>query len=110
MRQLLAKVNTEDPYGNKHVLKVFESDSGEVNYSLTTSRGVGLAVSNMQCGWRGPHLPDNVYDYESPSVLMRNVIKAINGSTEKVIDSTNYLTKFKFKQNEKLERQRSKTN
>jgi hypothetical protein len=97
MQQLLGKINTVDPYGNRHVLKVFENESGTVGYSLSTSKGIRLAVSNMQCGWRGPDLPDNVYDYDNPVKLMRDVREAINGSTEKFTDSKTYLSEFKFK-------------
>jgi hypothetical protein len=40
----------------------------------------------MQCGWRGPHLPDNTYEYPTNKALMRAVKEAVNGGVCNVIE------------------------
>jgi len=86
MKQLIAKLNVSDGFGNKKVLKVFTNrDEGTVNYSLT-SNSMGFSISNMQCGWRGPSLPDNTYEYETNKELLDGVVKAVNGGVYKIDD------------------------
>ena len=97
MKKLIAKVNTQQRSGlNPKVLHIFETDCGMVDYSYTNKRGVRFAVSNMQCGWRGPELPDCVYDYKNPFHLLRNVIKAVNSGVQEVTDSKLYSKKWNF--------------
>ena len=88
MRQLIAKLDVSDGYGNKKVLKVFtDRDEGTVNYSLIGSTsGIPFSISNMQCGWRGPLLPDNTYEYKTNKKLLSAVVEAVNGGVYKVND------------------------
>ena len=82
MKQLIAKLDVSDGIGNKKVLKVFTNrEEGTVNYSLTSnSSGIGFSISNLQCGWRGPSLPDNTYEYETNEAQMyiQGMIDEIN--------------------------------
>jgi len=97
MRKLIAKVNTRQRNGlNPKTLFVYENESGTVGYSYTNSSGTSFAISNMQCGWRGPNLPDCVYDYKNPFHLLRNVIKAVNGGVQEVADSKLYSKEWNF--------------
>ncbi len=97
MKKLVAKVSTRQRSGaNPKTLYIYETDSGMVSYSYTNSRGSSFAISNMQCGWRGPNLPDCVYDYKNPFHLLRNVVKAVNGGVQMVTDSKLYSKKFNF--------------
>jgi hypothetical protein len=41
----------------------------------------------MQCGWRGPLLPDNIYEYEDNKQLLSAVIEAVNGGVQEVVES-----------------------
>jgi hypothetical protein len=41
----------------------------------------------MQCGWRGPLLPDNTYEYKNNKQLLSAVIEAVNGGVQTVEDS-----------------------
>ena len=41
----------------------------------------------MQCGWRGPLLPDNTYEYKNNKQLLSAVIEAVNGGVQEVIES-----------------------
>jgi hypothetical protein len=41
----------------------------------------------MQCGWRGPLLPDNTYEYKNNRQLLSAVIEAVNGGVQTVEDS-----------------------
>ena len=50
----------------------------------------------MQTGYKGPELPDCVYDYKNPFHLLRSVVKAVNGGVVKAVDSKLYNKKFKF--------------
>ena len=98
MRKLIAKVNTAQRSGsNPKTLFVYENESGTVGYNYTNSQGTSFAISNIQTGWRGPDLPDCIYDYKTPYHLLRNVIKAVNGGVVKVVDHKLYSKKFKFK-------------
>jgi len=97
MKQLIAKLNLTESMGNKKIFKIFEYESGEVGYSLTNSDGVGFATSNLQCGWRGPLLPDNVFEYESPKQLLESVIESVKGGVSNVNSSSLFINKFKFK-------------
>ena len=97
MKKLIAKVNTRQRSGlNPKTLFVYENESGTVGYRYTNSSGTSFAISNMQCGWRGPNLPDCVYDYKNPFHLLRNVINAVNGGVQEVIDSKLYSKKWNF--------------
>lgn len=88
MKQLIAKLDVSDGFGNKKVLKVFTNrEEGTVGYSLTgMNSGTNFAISNMQCGWRGPSLPDNVYEYETNQALLEAVVKAVKGGVYAVVD------------------------
>ena len=96
MKQLIAKLNLTEPMGNKKIFKIFEYESGEVGYSLTNSEGAPFATSNLQCGWRGPLLPDNVFEYQSPKQLLESVIESVNGGVSNVDSSSLLSNKFKF--------------
>jgi len=86
MKQLIAKLDVSDGFGNKKVLKVFTNkEEGTVGYSLVgLNSGISFAISNMQCGWRGPNLPDNTYEYETNKVLLDAVVEAVMGGVYKV--------------------------
>ena len=49
MKQLIAKLNVSDGFGNKKVLKVFTNkEEGTVNYSLTSNdSSINFSISNM---------------------------------------------------------------
>lgn len=89
MKKLIAKVELVDGFGNPSTLKVFtDHEVGTVGYSLTSpNTGVGFSISNLQCGWRGPNLPDNTYEYSTNEDLMEAVYAAIKGGVKKVVDS-----------------------
>ena len=88
MNKLIAKLTLTDGYKNTKFLKVFTNEeAGTVYYSLVSSSGISLAISNMQCGWRGPLLPDNTYEYKNNKQLLSSVIEAVNGGVQKVEDS-----------------------
>jgi len=85
MRQLIGKFEIADSFGNKKSLKVFANrEEGTVGFSLTNKSGTSFSISNMQCGWRGPHLPDNTYEYPTNKALMKAVKEAVNGGVCKV--------------------------
>jgi hypothetical protein len=66
-------------------LKVFTNEEeGTVSYSLVSPSGGAFAISNMQCGWRGPLLPDNTYEYKNNRQLLSAVIEAVNGGVQKL--------------------------
>lgn len=97
MRKLIAKVNTQQRSGeNPKILFVYENESGTVGYRYANSSGTNFAISNMQCGWRGPNLPDCIYDYISPAQLLRCVVKAVNGGVQEVTNSKLYSKEFNF--------------
>ena len=81
MRKLIANIDVADSIGNKKLLRVFtDQEEGTVGYSLIgASSGVSFAISNMQCGWRGPRLPNNTYEYKNNESLLRAVVEAVNG-------------------------------
>jgi len=88
MKKLMAKLTLKDPYKNTKFLKVFtDIEAGTVSYSLTSGSGTPFAISNLQCGWRGPLLPDNTYEYKNNRQLLSAVIKAVNGGVQEVEDS-----------------------
>jgi hypothetical protein len=62
-------------------------EEGTVSYSLFSPSGGAFAISNMQCGWRGPLLPDNTYEYKNNRQLLSAVIEAVNGGVQTVEDS-----------------------
>jgi len=88
MRQLIGKFEVEDSMGNQKTLKVFANRQvGTVDFDLTSNRtGWGFAISNMQCGWRGPQLPDNTYEYPTNKALMEAVKEAVNGGVCHVLE------------------------
>ena len=97
MHKLIGKINTEQRGGlNPKTLYVYENESGTVGYRYTDKRGTRFAVSNIQVGWRGPELPDCIYDYKSPMQLMRAAVKAVNGGVVTVVDKKTYIKEFKF--------------
>lgn len=89
MKKLIGKLNLVDGFGNRSVLKVFTNkDEGIVSYSLSgLNTRIPFSLSNLQCGWRGPALPDNIYEYENNTELFNMVITAVNGGVEKVEES-----------------------
>ena len=87
MRQLIGKFEVKDSMGNQKTLKVFTNRQvGTVDFSLTNNGGFSFAISNMQCGWRGPQLPDNTYEYPTNKALMEAVKEAVNGGVCKVTE------------------------
>lgn len=97
MRKLIAKVNTAQRSGlNPKTLFVYENESGTIGYNYTNNRGLSFAVSNMQCGLRGPNLPDCIYDYNTPAQLIRSVVKAVNGGVQEVTGKKVYIKEFNF--------------
>lgn len=87
MTQLIGKFEVADPFGNKKSLKVFANRQvGTVHFSLTNSGGISFSISNMQCGWRGPQLPDNTYEYPTNKALMKAVKEAVNGGVCQVTE------------------------
>ena len=88
MKKLIAKLTLKDGYGNIKFLQVFTNkEEGTVSYSLFSPSGTAFAISNMQCGWRGPLLPDNTYEYKNNKQLLSAVIEAVNGGVQTVEDS-----------------------
>ena len=88
MKKLIAKLTLKDVYKNTKFLKVFTNEEeGTVSYSYVSSSGTSFALSNMQCGWRGPLLPDNTYEYKNNRQLLSAVIKAVNGGVQTVEDA-----------------------
>jgi hypothetical protein len=88
MKKLIAKLTLKDGYGNIKFLQVFTNkEEGTVSYSLFSPSGTSFAISNMQCGWRGPLLPDNTYEYKNNKQLLSAVIEAVNGGVQTVEDS-----------------------
>ena len=88
MSKLIAKLDISDPYGNQKVLQVFtDEEQGTVSYRLKSENtGIGFSISNLQCGWRGPALPDNTYEYEDNISILEAVIKAVRGGVYRVTD------------------------
>jgi hypothetical protein len=86
MRQLIGKFEIADSMDrNPKSLMVFVNrEEGTVGFSLTNKSGNSFAISNMQCGWRGPDLPDNTYEYPTNRALMKAVKEAVNGGVCKV--------------------------
>ena len=88
MKKLIAKLTLKDGYGNIKFLQVFTNkEEGTVSYSLFSPSGGAFSISNMQCGWRGPLLPDNTYEYKNNRQLLSAVIEAVNGGVQTVEDS-----------------------
>jgi len=87
MRKLIANVRVIDGYKNQKTLRVFTNqDEGTVGYSLVSDNGTSFSTSNMQCGWRGPKLPDNTYEYKTNQLLLNRVVEAVNGGVYKVTE------------------------
>jgi hypothetical protein len=64
MKKLIAKLTLKDGYKNTKFLKVFTNEEeGTVSYSLVSPSGGAFA--DFKCGWRGPLLPDNTYEYKN---------------------------------------------
>lgn len=98
MKKLIVKLGVEDPMGNKKIFKVYECESGSISYSLESSNGTLFSTSNLQCGLKGPVLPDNVYECRSPRDLMSKVVDAVNGGTSIVYNKLLFLPKFQYKE------------
>lgn len=97
MQKLIGKIYTEQSNGlNPKILYVYENESGTVDYTYTDKRGTRFAVSNIQVGWRGPDLPDCIYDYKSPMHLMRAAEKAVNGGVVTAVNKKTYIKEFQF--------------
>lgn len=88
MTKLIAKLLVSDSLKNEKTLKVFTNqEQGTVSYTLVGVNGsTSFSISNLQCGWRGPSLPDNIYEYKNNKELFEAVIKAINGGVYKIIE------------------------
>jgi hypothetical protein len=87
MRKLIANVRVADGFKNQKTLRVFTNEEeGTVGYSLVGDSGTSFSLSNMQCGWRGPLLPDNTYEYDSNTSLLNRIVEAVNGGVYKVIE------------------------
>lgn len=87
MRKLIANVRVSDGPRNEKTLRVFTNqDEGTVSYSLVSDNGISFSISNMQCGWRGPLLPDNIYEYKDNKALLNKIVEAVNGGVYKVIE------------------------
>lgn len=87
MRKLIANVRVTDGVRNQKTLKVFANrEEGTVGYSLESDNGTSFSISNMQCGWRGPRLPDNTYEYKTNESLLNAIVEAVNGGVCKVIE------------------------
>ena len=88
MKKLIAKLTLKDGCKNTKFLKVFTNvEEGTVSYSLVSGSGTSFAISFLQCGWRGPLLPDNTYEYKNNKQLLSAVIEAVNGGVQTVEDS-----------------------
>jgi len=87
MRKLIAVVEVVDGCKNQKSLRVFaDREEGTVGYSLVGNNGTSFATGNMQCGWRGPRLPDNTYEYKTNQLLLNRVVEAVNGGVYKVTE------------------------
>ena len=88
MKKLMAKLTLKDVYGNTKFLQVFINDEeGTVSYSHFNSSRTSFSISNLQCGWKGPLLPDNIYEYEDNKQLLSAVVEAVNGGVQEVVES-----------------------
>jgi hypothetical protein len=84
--KLIGKFELQDPFGNKKTLSIStDRENGHVSYRLVNNH-TSFAISNMQCGWRGPKLPDNTYEYPTNTNLMSAVKEAINGGVYSIIE------------------------
>jgi len=87
MRKLIANVRVSDGFKNQKTLRVFANrEEGTVGYSLVGDSGISFSLSNMQCGWRGPQLPDNTYEYNDNKALLNRIVEAVNGGVYKVTE------------------------
>ena len=92
MKKLMAKLTLKDVYNNTKFLKVFTNEEeGTVSYSHVSPSGTSFSISNLQCGWRGPLLPDNTYEYEDNKQLLSAVVEAVNGGVQEVVESKLFL-------------------
>jgi hypothetical protein len=88
MRKLIGKLEVADPFGNQKTLKFFcDREEGTIDYSLTNEGRTSFSISNLQCGWRGPLLPDNTYEYETNKILLEAIVKAIKGGVYNVVNA-----------------------
>ena len=87
--KLIAKLSLADYMSNKYILQVLaDVGEGTVDYRLMGENSRQLySITNLQCGWRGPALPDNTYEYESSKALLDAVVEAVRGGTKKVMGS-----------------------
>jgi len=88
MEQLIGKLEIVDPNNNQKVLKLFcDREEGTVRYRLSNKNGMGFSISNLQCGWRGPSLPDNTYEYRNNQALLEATVKAVRGGTYSIVST-----------------------
>jgi hypothetical protein len=79
--KLIGQLEVKDPHGNVKTLSIsVDREDGWVGYQLKGSSS-NFAISNLQCGWRGPKLPDNTYEYPTNTELISAVKQAVNGGT-----------------------------
>ena len=92
MKKLMAKLTLKDGYGNTKFLQVFiNAEEGTVSYSHFSASRAPFSISNLQCGWRGPLLPDNIYEHEDNRQLLSAVVEAVNGGVQEVVESKLFL-------------------
>ena len=88
MKKLMAKLTLKDVYGSTKFLQVFiNAEEGIVSYSHFNASRTSFSISNLQCGWKGPLLPDNIYEYEDNKQLLSAVVEAVNGGVQEVVES-----------------------
>ena len=93
MKILVGKVEITDGLNNQKTLKVFtDRTKGIVDFLLTGKNGTRFSISNMQCGWRGPNLPDNTYEYPTNTMLMAAVKEAIYGGVYDVVEVKTFVS------------------
>lgn len=85
MKRLIAKLGVVDGFGNTKNLMVFtDAEEGTVSYELRSKTDVLYSVSNLQCGWRGHPLPDNIYEYDDNEMLLNVIESSVKGGVYSV--------------------------
>jgi len=85
-KQLIGILKLSDAMNNKSILDVFIGDMDRLNYSYYSKTGTPYSLSNLQCGWQGPELPFDLEDFKNNKHVILNVVKAVNGGTQKVCE------------------------
>jgi hypothetical protein len=108
MKTLLAKIQVQDPYGNKKKLQTFLYPDGQLSYNLS-SEHCCFSLSNMQTGWKyNTAFPTHVldiqedFDYKMEGDLENILTHVVNSGVYKTIPGT-------FRQYQKLDLQVSLT-